>query len=62
MDVGVGLCYRGEIATVRIGYDLFNYFDMVDSLQFPGPQIGNPVRRTSNISLDGVTMELGFRF
>lgn len=62
MDVGIGLCYRGEIATVRLGYDLFNYFDMVDSLQFPGPQIGNPVRRTSNISLDGVTMELGFRF
>lgn len=62
LDLGVGLCYRGEIATVRIGYDLFNYFDMVDSLQFPGPQLGNPVRRTSNISLEGVSMEIGFRF
>jgi hypothetical protein len=62
-EMGLGLNYCGEHWHVSVGYELQNWFSMVNSLDFPdASNIGKPVRRTSDLSLEGLAVQLGLAF
>jgi hypothetical protein len=62
-ELGVGLNYCSEHWHLSIGYELSNWFGMVDSLDFPdSSNIGKVGRRTSDLSLEGLAIQLGLAF
>jgi hypothetical protein len=62
-EIGMGLGYQGDHLLFSVGYELQNWFDMVNSLDFPsGSNIGKPGRRVSDLSLDALSVQLGLLF
>jgi Legionella pneumophila major outer membrane protein precursor len=63
MELGLGVAWQGEHVRLSVGYELQNWFDMVNSPTFPSPSnIGLPVRRFSDLSLEGLAVQLGVLF
>jgi hypothetical protein len=63
MELGAGVAFDTEHFTVRVGYDLANWFDMVNSVDFPsGTDVGKLERRTSDLMLEGLSVKLGVVF
>jgi hypothetical protein len=47
---------------LKIGYELVNYFNMVDSLDFQSLSFGKISRRMSDLSLEMLMIEFGLTF
>ncbi len=63
LEMGFGLCYCGEHWEFSVGYEIANWFSMVNSVDFPsGSNIGLTGRRVSDLSLEGLAVQLGVRF
>ena len=63
LEMGAGLSFQTEHFNVRVGYDLANWFGMVNSLDFPsGTDVGLLERRTSDLMLEGLSVKLGIVF
>ncbi len=63
MELGLGLAWQGEHARFSVGYELQNWFNMVNSPTFPSPSnIGLLGRRFSDLSLEGLAVQLGLFF
>jgi hypothetical protein len=63
LETGLGIGWQGEHVSVSIGYELDNWFNMVNSPDFPGSSnIGKVERRTSDLSLEGLSVQLGLLF
>jgi hypothetical protein len=63
LELGLGVAWQGEHMRLSVGYELQNWFDMVNSPTFPSPSnIGLPVRRFSDLSLEGLAVQLGVFF
>jgi hypothetical protein len=62
MELGAGVSFQTEHVYVGLGYDVVNWFNMVNSLDFPSTNIGKPERRTSNLTLEGFSVRLGVIF
>lgn len=60
-EMGMGINYCSDHWHLSVGYELTNWFSMVDSLDFPdSSNIGKVGRRTSDLSLEGLAVQLGF--
>jgi hypothetical protein len=62
LELGAGVSFQTEHVYVGIGYDVANWFNMTDSLDFPSTNIGKPERRTSDLMLEGLSVRLGVIF
>jgi Legionella pneumophila major outer membrane protein precursor len=63
VELGAGVSFQTEHFRVRVGYDLANWFNMVNSLDFPsGTDIGQVERRTSDLMLEGLSAQVGVVF
>jgi hypothetical protein len=62
-ELGMGLNYCSEHWHLSIGYELANWFSMVNSIYFPdAANIGQVGRRTSDLSIEGLAVQLGLVF
>jgi hypothetical protein len=62
MELGAGVSFETEHLYVGAGYDVANWFNMVNSLDFPSTNIGKPERRTSGLMLEGLSVQVGVIF
>jgi hypothetical protein len=63
MEMGLGVAWQGDHVLISVGYELQNWFNMVNSPTFPSPSnIGLPGRRFSDLSLEGLAVQLGVIF
>ncbi len=62
-ELAFGVAMEWEHLNVRVGYEITNWFDMVNSPSFTdAANIGNITRRTSDLSLEGLAVHLGLSF
>jgi hypothetical protein len=62
-ELGAGVSYTGEHWSFAVGYDLANWFNMVNSIDFPdGASLGHINRRHSDLMLEGLSVRLGLVF
>jgi hypothetical protein len=63
LELGMGVAWQSDHVRVSAGYEMINWFNMVDSLDFPGStNIGKVGRRTSDLSLEGLALRVAFLF
>jgi hypothetical protein len=63
MELGAGLAWRGEHWRLGVGYELANWFNMVDSLDFTSAtSLGKPSRRMSDLTLEALAIQLELAF
>ena len=63
LDLGVGVAMEWEHLSVSVGYELTNWFGMVNSPDFTDTQnLGKVSRRTSDLSLEGLAVRVGLSF
>jgi hypothetical protein len=60
-ELGLGLAWQGEMCRFRLGYEMTNWFGMVDSPDIVH-EFNKLSRRTSDLSLDGLAIELQFTY
>jgi hypothetical protein len=62
-EISMGLAYRANNMNLSIGYELTNWFGMVNSPDFIDPTAaGKLTRRTSDLSLEGLAVRLGLEY
>jgi hypothetical protein len=62
-ELALGVAMQTEHFTISVGYELANWFDMVNSLDFPSSSnVGKIGRRTSDLSLEGLAVHAGLVF
>jgi Legionella pneumophila major outer membrane protein precursor len=62
-ELGLGLSWQTENIRFSFGYEIANYFNMVDSLDFvESSSFGKIGRRSSDLSYDGLVVSLGLFF
>ena len=62
-ELGFGLSMDWEHLSVRVGYEMTNWFGLVNSPDFPSASnIGTLNRRTSDLSLEGLAVHMGLTF
>jgi hypothetical protein len=62
-EMGMGLNYCSDHWHLSVGYELANWFSMVNSIDFPdSSNIGKVGRRTSDLSIEGLAVQLGLAF
>jgi hypothetical protein len=62
-ELGLGLNYCSDHWHLSVGYELANWFSMVNSPDFPdASNIGKVGRRTSDLSIEGLAVQLGLAF
>jgi hypothetical protein len=62
-ELSAGLGWQSEHLSLSVGYELANWFNMVDSPDFAtGLNIGKVSRRTSDLTLEGLAVSLGILF
>jgi hypothetical protein len=61
-ELGAGVGWQGENVRFRVGYEMINWFGLVDSPDFVHDFSNKLSYRTSDLSLDGLMVELGFEF
>ena len=63
VELGMGLSWETEHVHLSIGYDMANWFNMTNSLDFPSAtDVGKIERRTSDLTLEGLTVKVGVVF
>jgi hypothetical protein len=63
VELNAGIAYVGEHFRFSVGYELTNWFNMVNSPDFAtSSNIGKVSRRTSDLTLEGLAVELGVLF
>jgi hypothetical protein len=60
-EVGLGVAYRGEHMIFSVGYEMSNWYNMVNSPDFSSPT-GQFNRRSSDLMLEGLAVQLGFMY
>jgi hypothetical protein len=62
-EMGLGVAYQGDHFHLSVGYELTNWFNMIQSLDFPdSTNYGKIGRRTGDLSLEGLAVQLGLVF
>ncbi len=62
-ELSAGVAWQSDHLRLSAGYELANWFHMVDSPDFAtGLNIGKVSRRTSDLTLEGLAIELAFLF
>jgi hypothetical protein len=62
-ELGLGVAWEYRCFQVRLGYEMSNWFNMVDSPDFVDDvHQAKAVRRTSDLSLDGLLLQVGLNF
>jgi hypothetical protein len=61
-ELGLGLGWHGDHLTFRVGYELQNYFGMVDRIDFNDSSSFKPYWRSGDLSLEALTVTLGFAY
>ncbi len=62
-DLSAGVAWQGEHWNLRVGYELVNWYNMVNSPDFPTEaNIGKVERRTSNLTLESLAVQLAFLY
>lgn len=61
-ELGIGASWQGEHVQARIGYEITNWFGLVDSPDFVHDFSNKPGRRVSDLSLDGLALQLQFSY
>ncbi|MSR33051.1 MAG: hypothetical protein EXR99_16300 [Gemmataceae bacterium] len=62
MELGAGLIIKKDHLHLKIGYELVNYFNMVNSLDFQALSFGKITRRMSDLSLEMLLIQGGITF
>jgi hypothetical protein len=60
-ELGVGLGWQSEAFRFRVGYEMTNWFGMVDSPDLVH-ELNKPTRRLSDLSIDGLALEVLFTY
>src|SRR5262249_51529843 len=61
-ELGLGLAWHNESLHVRVGYEITNWIGMVDSPDFVHDFTNKLSRRVSDLSLDGLSAQVGVDF
>jgi hypothetical protein len=62
-EMGLGLAWQSDNIRVSVGYEIANFFNMVDSVDFvDGQSFGKIQHRQSDLSYDGVAVSVGLFF
>lgn len=61
-EVAMGLSLEYESITLRVGYELANWFNFIDSPDFPGPNFGKLGRRMGDLTIEGLAFQLAYRY
>ncbi len=61
-ELGVGFGWKGDHMTFLLGWELQNYFGMVDIIDFPSGTSFKPFYHTGDLSLEALTASVGFNF
>jgi hypothetical protein len=62
-ELAMGVNYCSEHWHVSVGYEIADWMNMVNSIQFPSTgSFGKLERKTSDLSLEGLAVQLGFAF
>ena len=62
-EIDHGVSWQNEHWRLAVGYEVANWFNMVNSLDFPdGSSVGHIGRRTSDLSLEALSVQAGFVF
>jgi hypothetical protein len=60
-ELGLGVAWSTEHCRISLGYELANFFNMVDSVSFvEGASFGTIAHRTSDLSLEMLALSVGF--
>jgi len=62
LETGVGAVLTKDHMHFKIGYELYNYFNMVDSLDFQSLSFGKASKRLSDLSLEALSIQFGLTF
>jgi hypothetical protein len=63
LELGVGVALEWEHLFVKVGYELTDWFNLIDSPDMPdGVGIGRVGRRGGDLSLEGLALQLGVQF
>lgn len=63
LQLGAGVAWQGEHVRLSAGYEMINWFNMINSLDFPGStNIGKIGRRTGDLSLEGLAVQVVLLF
>ena len=59
----MGVGWSNQNVVVRVGYEMYNFFGLVDSVDFlDSNSFGKIGHRTSDLSLEALVLSLGFFF
>jgi hypothetical protein len=62
-DLSAGVAWQGDHFRLRVGYELVNWYNMVNSPDFPTEaNIGKIERRTSDLTLESLAVQLAFLY
>lgn len=61
-EMGLGLGWHGENLSFRVGYELQNFFGMVDQIDFNDNATFKPAWRHGDLTLEALTVSLGFAY
>jgi len=62
-QLGLGVGWSNQNVSLRVGYELYNFFGLVDSVDFlDSNSFGKIGHRTSDLSLEALVISLGFYF
>jgi hypothetical protein len=61
-ELGFGLGWQGEHMCFRVGYELQNFFGLVDRIDFNDSSSFKPSWRTGDLSLEALTLTVGFAY
>ncbi len=62
-EMGLGIAWENENVRLSVGYEIANFFNLVDSLDFiEGASFGKIGRRTSDLSYEGFSAAVGFSY
>jgi len=62
-ELGLGVAWQTENLRVSVGYEITNFFNMVDSVDFvEGSSFGKIEHRQSDLSYDGLAVSIGLFF
>jgi len=62
LETGIGAVVTKDHLHFKVGYELYNYFNMVDSLDFQSLSFGKVSKRFSDLSLEALTIQVGLTF
>lgn len=62
MELGAGVSYTGERWFVSVGYEVIEWINMAGGVENPWAPMGYQRERKSDLSLEGISLKLGFFF